>query len=116
MCLRRLLSTSGPLQRLVLRSGAGGPSSLSQHAEQLISPVAGNTTLTALDITGHCLGDKGAMALGAMLRKNRTLRSLQLDNNYTGLAGFLAIRGALYGNKKIIELPEPSHDIKRLLG
>ncbi|CAE7686003.1 unnamed protein product, partial [Symbiodinium sp. CCMP2456] len=38
---------------------------------------------------------------------NRTLQSLQVGGNYFTPLGWGAIRGALYGNKKLLELQFP---------
>lgn len=113
--LANVLATNCCLQTLTLRSSQT-PSSLRPLAPAtFLSALGGNSALTHLDVTGIGFGDMGAEALGASLRKNRTLRSLLMDDNHVGLSGYTAIRGALYGNKKIIELPQPQKDIQRLL-
>ncbi|CAN0534847.1 unnamed protein product, partial [Scytosiphon promiscuus] len=38
-------------------------------------------SLLELDIAGHDMGDAGAAALGAALRKNRSITSLIYDRN-----------------------------------
>ena len=60
--------------------------------------------------SGNGFGTPGARALGAALRKNRTLTSLQYDFNGIGLDGLKEVRGALYGNKKLSNLPLPMND------
>jgi hypothetical protein len=71
--------------------------------------------LTKLNVSGNQFGDDGAVALGIALRKNRTLTSLRFDQNNTGIAGFKAFRGALYGNKKLHDCSMPDDDIRAAL-
>ena len=48
-------------------------------------------------------------------RRNRTLQRLYIDDNGLGLEGYAAIRGALYGNTKIVDFPYPQTDVGRAL-
>ena len=73
--------------------------------------IASNKGLTRLDISGNLIGDMGAQALGLSLRTNRTITALSTDKNRIGVAGLKGLRGALYGNKKIVEWPVMTHDI-----
>lgn len=66
--------------------------------------------LLELDVTGHNMGNDGAAALGAALRKNRSVTTLSYDRNQITLEGFKAIRGCLYGNKKLINVSAPAVD------
>lgn len=49
---------------------------------------------------------------GKNLRKNRTLRRLQLDGQNASYLGWKAFRGCLYGNKKLIDLSYPWMDMR----
>ena len=69
-------------------------------------------TLLELDVTGHNMGNDGAAALGAALRKNRSIATLSYDRNQVTLEGFKAIRGCLYGNKKLVNVSAPVEDYK----
>lgn len=68
-------------------------------------------TLLELDVTGQNMGDTAAVALGAALRKNRTITTLGYDRNGVTLEGFKAIRGCLYGNKKLVNVSAPAEDL-----
>ena len=85
------------------------------------------TTLSLLrgiiiyDIVLCCIGCRGGLiglqTLGSCLRKNRSLTSLQFDDQaYAGdvfdlAEGWKALRGCFYGNKKIVELSYPWRDV-----
>lgn len=68
-------------------------------------------TLLELDVTGHGFGDVGCVALGAALRQNRSITTLSYDQNLVTLEGFKAIRGCLYGNKKLVNVSAPVADL-----
>lgn len=69
-------------------------------------------TLLELDVTGHRMGDIGTVALGTALRQNRSITTLSYDQNNTTLEGFKAIRGSLYGNKKLVNVSAPDVDLQ----
>lgn len=56
------------------------------------------------------MGDVGAAALGAALRQNRSITTLSYDRNSIELEGFKAVRGCLYGNKKLVLVSPPVED------
>lgn len=68
-------------------------------------------TLLELDITGHFMGDVGAVNLSNALRQNRSITTLSYDGNAVTLEGFKAIRGCLYGNKKLVNVSAPESDL-----
>lgn len=68
-------------------------------------------TLLELDVTGHGFGDVGCVPLGAALRQNRSIATLSYDHNCVTLEGFKAIRGCLYGNKKLVNVSAPVGDL-----
>ena len=57
-----------------------------------------------LDLRDNLFGDRGATALGNALRTNRSVESLKLSGNGIGHAGLKALRGCLYGNKKLLDV------------
>jgi len=73
-----------------------------------------NKQVWQLDMSNALGGDALAMALGSMLKSNRTLQSLQVGGNYFTPFGWGAIRGALYGNKKLLELQFPVKDVENM--
>lgn len=68
-------------------------------------------TLLELDVTGHFMGDVGAVNLGNALRHNRSITTLCYDRNMVTLEGFKVIRGCLYGNKKLVNVSSPESDL-----
>ncbi|CAM9321387.1 unnamed protein product, partial [Choristocarpus tenellus] len=73
--------------------------------------LAASKTIKELDVTGHGMGDMGGEAMGAALRKNRSLTTLCFDGNGLTLLGFKALRGCLYGNKKLVNVSAPEKDL-----
>ncbi|CAE7688728.1 unnamed protein product [Symbiodinium sp. CCMP2592] len=73
-----------------------------------------NKQVWQLDVSNALGGDALAVALGSMLKSNRTLQSLQVGGNYFTPFGWGAIRGALYGNKKLLELQFPVKDVENM--
>ncbi len=69
-------------------------------------------TLLELDVTGHGFGDVGCVPLGLALRQNRSIHTLSYDDNYVTLEGWKAIRGCLYGNKKLVNVSPPAGDLE----
>eukprot|EP00760_Papus_ankaliazontas_P010173 PhM_4_TR14216/c0_g1_i1/m.15165 len=97
------------------QSGTFSPNMLIPAIGSKHSGLGLNTTLTTLVLNENRLGDSVAIALGQALRGNRTLNHLELDDNDITLPGFEAIRGALYGNKKLCVFPTPKNDIARFM-
>ncbi|CAN0565405.1 unnamed protein product, partial [Ectocarpus sp. 12 AP-2014] len=67
--------------------------------------------LLELDVTGHQFGDVGCVPLGNALRQNRSITTLSYDHNWVTLEGLKAIRGCLYGNKKLVKVSAPAADL-----
>ena len=57
------------------------------------------------------MGDVGAVSLGNALRRNRSITTLSYDQNAVTLEGFKAIRGSLYGNKRLTNVSAPHIDL-----
>ena len=69
--------------------------------------LSGEIKLRSLDITG-CLGGNAVLqTLGQCLRINRTLAVLKMDGQRASLEGWEALRGCLYGNKKLVSISYP---------
>jgi len=60
--ISNLLSSECPLERLVIAGGS--KSQLRADVIPLIYDLATNDSLAELDISGHLMGNKGAIALG----------------------------------------------------
>jgi len=80
-----------------------------------VASLGNNNTLTEVAISGHQMGNKGAVALARVLQTNHCLTSLSWDGNLTGLMGFSNIKYALKLNKTLKYMPLPVSDIGELL-
>ena len=105
------VASGAPLERLAVTDRGLGP----MMAIPLYLGVPMSRVLTHLHVEGCGFGDPGAMALGSALRANRTVVSVRWDKNDVELAGAAAVRGALHGNTKIVDMPFCAHDVTRAL-
>ncbi len=112
-CVSSLLISDCPLESLSIAGGA--KSQLRFDVIPLIYDLATNTSLTELDIQGHGMGNKGAMALGKALQTNRTLTSLVWDENLTTTIGLQAFKIGLERNHSLKSMPLPLLDIATAL-
>ena len=87
---------------------------MSVHPAWALGGLAQNTGLKELNVAFCDLGDAGFTAMGQALRENRTLTSLKLDGNRVSLEGLKALKGCLYGNKKIVA-PYPACEYEMLV-
>lgn len=88
---------------------AGGyKSQLRSQILPFLEELGHNTTLTELNISGHMAGNAGATVLSKSLRTNRTLISLDWDNNGTTVVGFRNFKNGLKyngGHLRVCPLP-----------
>jgi Ran GTPase-activating protein (RanGAP) involved in mRNA processing and transport len=70
-------------------------------AELLALALDGNTTVTSINLSGHNIGDSGAVALAAMLRTNGSITALHLNGNNVGNEGLAALTKALIENHAV---------------
>ena len=107
--LSNFLSSECPLESLVL---AGGPKSqLKGELVALIYDLATNASLIELDVSGHVMGNRGAVALGKTLQTNNTLTTLSWDENQTTFAGFQAFKTGMERNHSLKVMALPILDI-----
>jgi hypothetical protein len=107
--LSNLLSSECPLEALII---AGGPKSqLKGELTSLIYDLATNDSLVELDVSGHQMGNRGAVALGKTLQTNNTLVTLGWDENQTTIAGFQAFRTGMERNHSLKVMALPILDI-----
>eukprot|EP00928_Gymnodinium_smaydae_P001212 TRINITY_DN10452_c0_g1_i1.p1 TRINITY_DN10452_c0_g1~~TRINITY_DN10452_c0_g1_i1.p1 ORF type:complete len:1741 (+),score=335.54 TRINITY_DN10452_c0_g1_i1:88-5310(+) len=110
MCVQLANEILGPLQVSVPTVGVGPP------LAYMISSMAESKDLTELDLSGSTGGDALGVVLGAQfLRTNRSVKSLRVDGNYFSNLGLAAIRGAFYGNTKVVDFPFPALDAQARL-
>jgi len=101
----KMIEAYGPvIVEILCKAGAGGKVNLegkmirASHAKALCEAV-NKYEVKGLRLYGNQLGDAGAEAIAAMLRTNRSLTSLDLQENKIGAAGKQALRKAV----KVIE-------------
>eukprot|EP00903_Cladosiphon_okamuranus_P014200 g13193.t2 len=108
------LVASSPLEALIMPGdvNSNGINCIPGYIMALFFPALGmSKTLLELDVTGHGFGDVGCVPLGVALRQNRSITTLSYDMNLVALEGFKAIRGCLYGNKKLVNVSAPVADL-----
>jgi len=113
--LAKLIISDCPLQTLEM---AGGPKATQQLGRAVIpffQSLMHNTTLTALDISGHMFGVAGAKALSKVVQLNATLTKIKYDMNDIGLMGLSAIAEGVATNSSIEVFPLPVLDIASIL-
>eukprot|EP01117_Protostelium_nocturnum_P005113 TRINITY_DN1857_c0_g1_i1.p1 TRINITY_DN1857_c0_g1~~TRINITY_DN1857_c0_g1_i1.p1 ORF type:complete len:1256 (+),score=475.83 TRINITY_DN1857_c0_g1_i1:207-3974(+) len=113
--LIQLVSSDCLIEALHISAKPHSSSSLKQDLIPFISALESNSSLIELGISGHQMGNKGAIAIGKVLQINTHLACLVWDENETGLTGFLNIKYALKINKALKFMPLPVSDIGLLV-
>eukprot|EP01129_Flabellula_baltica_P011116 TRINITY_DN4798_c0_g1_i1.p1 TRINITY_DN4798_c0_g1~~TRINITY_DN4798_c0_g1_i1.p1 ORF type:complete len:1067 (-),score=204.55 TRINITY_DN4798_c0_g1_i1:38-3238(-) len=103
-----------PLQTLVMR-GELTKNRLREILGDFLITLKDNTQLQYLDITGHGMGNAGAIQMGKMLYLNNTLNTIEWDDNLTTYLGFWHVAEALTINPFKRTLTPPYQDIVRAL-
>jgi hypothetical protein len=85
---------------------------LGRHLVPFFKAVAAST-VSYLDVSGQLLEDKGAAALGELVKTSRFLNTLVLDDNHITAAGFDAIRQAMESSYTLCNMPYPRRDVRR---
>lgn len=105
------LAANRTIRRVSLASNCIGPRGAAAIAEALIEHPSielldlGFTKATvAVGELGNFIGDEGARALAATLKRNTTLRSLDLLHNYISQLGVNHLRDALKVNRTLVTL------------
>jgi len=112
--LIKLVSSDSVVESLHL-STKGGSGSLKQDIIPFLNCLATNKSILQLDISGHHIGNNGAIALAKMLQVNNSLTHFTFDENLIGLIGFRNIKYALAINKTLKHLVLPISDIAEVL-
>lgn len=77
----------------------------SQGLEKLCAGLANNNTLAVLDLTRNLLDERGGIALArTLLRRNKSIESLYLEQNRMGPRAWQEIAAALAENAVVTEL------------
>jgi len=111
--LIKLISSNPHLEALSFQGK--GVQVLKADIVPFLYALGNNTSLVSLNISGHQMGNKGAIALSKALQTNHTLTSLTWDDNVTTLLGFINIKNALRVNQTLKNMPLPVYDIAQAL-
>jgi len=111
--LIKLISSESAVNVLHLAAAKGYP--LKQDLVSFVSAIGSTSKLIELDISGHQMGNKGAIALAKALQTDTSLTTLHFDENLTGLMGFRNIKYSLELNKSLKYITLPLSDIGTLL-
>ncbi|KAI8077481.1 hypothetical protein BDF21DRAFT_341771 [Thamnidium elegans] len=72
-----------------------------------------NCTLRQLDISGLNFEDAGALALSRVLKTNRTLQSISIDNNNISIEGYRKLIKVIEENAtQVTKIPIPRNDLR----
>ncbi|KAM9954163.1 hypothetical protein ACTFIR_009302 [Dictyostelium discoideum] len=103
------------IRKLVLAGSVGKGFYLGKELLPLVKSLVNDCKLVELDISGNNMGDDICRELFESLKKNTCLKTLHLDNNGLGLAGFQAMKRTFTTNRTLIDIPVPTADITKIL-
>lgn len=108
-------SRCSKLQRLSMIGGVKSASQLREYLGSFIAAVA-QSNLVELNICGHRMGYKGAVALSRTLRVNRKLKKLYWDDNSLSLEALeRVVTQGLAHNETVLVCPVPVVDISAMV-
>ncbi|EGG14581.1 hypothetical protein DFA_12358 [Cavenderia fasciculata] len=114
--LARVVSKHASLERLTLAGKDSRGFYLGKEIQPLVKAMNEDCRLVELDISGNSMGDDLCRELFESLKKNVSVRILNIDNNCIGLAGFQAMKRCFTTNRTLVDIPVPTRDITKLLG
>ena len=109
----QVIESEIPLEELIFQGGKNY--CLRLDILQILDAVGSNERLISLDISGHQMGNKGAIALGKNLQINHKLQQLEWEDNGTTLQGFTAVAAGLEKSKTLKEMVLPVIDISNAM-
>eukprot|EP01099_Mayorella_cantabrigiensis_P005407 TRINITY_DN4325_c0_g1_i1.p1 TRINITY_DN4325_c0_g1~~TRINITY_DN4325_c0_g1_i1.p1 ORF type:complete len:844 (+),score=211.59 TRINITY_DN4325_c0_g1_i1:81-2612(+) len=119
LCMARLadflVDAKGELSTLTLEGTKTEASSLVQESSSFFKALGKTRSLSTLDISGNCLGDRGIRAFGYSLELNHSLKSISFDDNDISLPAFESFKFSFSRNFGVTDLRLPSRDIVALL-
>ncbi|PRP81158.1 hypothetical protein PROFUN_01992 [Planoprotostelium fungivorum] len=113
--LIQLVTSDCTIEALHISAKPHSHSSLKQDLVPFVQSLEKNTTLCELGISGHQMGNTGAIALAKVLQINTQLTSIIWDENDTGFTGLMSVKYGLKMNKSIKYMPLPLIDIGSLV-
>eukprot|EP01105_Mastigella_eilhardi_P017811 TRINITY_DN4104_c0_g1_i1.p1 TRINITY_DN4104_c0_g1~~TRINITY_DN4104_c0_g1_i1.p1 ORF type:complete len:848 (+),score=205.28 TRINITY_DN4104_c0_g1_i1:87-2546(+) len=112
-CLADLLASACPLQELDVTAHPRNP--LRKDVLPLVFGAFCSKTLRSLAISGHQAGDALPTMLATLLQINKTVSSLQWDDNLTSTEGFRIFNIGFQVNQALTVMQLPLQDIAREL-
>ncbi|KAK5581787.1 hypothetical protein RB653_003365 [Dictyostelium firmibasis] len=103
------------IRKLILGGSVSKGFYLGKELLPLVKSLVNDCKLVELDISGNNMGDDICRELFESLKKNTCLKTLHIDNNSLGLAGFQAMKRTFTTNRTLIDIPVPTADITRIL-
>ncbi|KAN0050947.1 hypothetical protein ACTA71_004253 [Dictyostelium dimigraforme] len=103
------------IRKLILAGSVSKGFYLGKELLPLVKSLTNDCKLVELDISGNNMGDDICRELFESLKKNTCLKTLHLDNNGLGLAGFQAMKRTFTTNRTLIDIPVPTADITKIL-
>ncbi|KAH3758841.1 RasGTPase-activating protein [Pelomyxa schiedti] len=113
--LQKLIVSDCPLESLKIAGGMKATQQMSKLMLPFLHSLASNESITEIDVSGHAMGNPGAIALAKVLQVNTRLTSVHWDDNSTSLLGLTAMCNALKANQTLRCMPVPIGDISSLL-
>ncbi|KAH3732546.1 RasGTPase-activating protein [Pelomyxa schiedti] len=113
--LQKLIASDCPLESLKIGGGTKATQQMSKLMLPFLHSLATNESITEIDVSGHAMGNPGAVALAKVLQVNTRLTSVYWDDNTTSILGFTAMCSALKANQTLRCMPLPIGDISALL-
>ncbi|EFA77312.1 hypothetical protein PPL_12523 [Heterostelium album PN500] len=114
--LARVVQRHPNLEKLVLAGRDSRGFFLGRELLPLVKSMNEESRLVELDINGNAMGDDLCRELFESLKKNSSLRTLNIDNNAIGLAGLAAMKRCFSVNRTLSDIPVPTRDIAKILG
>jgi len=113
--LARVVHNHPSIRKLVLAGKDRSGFFLGKELLPLVKSLNEDCKLTELDISGNSMGDDICRELFEALKKNVNLKTLMVDDNALGIAGFQAMKRCFTTNRSLIDIPVPTTDIMKIL-
>eukprot|EP01127_Copromyxa_protea_P013270 TRINITY_DN3557_c0_g1_i2.p1 TRINITY_DN3557_c0_g1~~TRINITY_DN3557_c0_g1_i2.p1 ORF type:complete len:948 (+),score=149.59 TRINITY_DN3557_c0_g1_i2:198-3041(+) len=108
-----LVQSICPLEAIIVNST--GNHGKFKDLNKFLYAIGNNNNITELHISGHGVGDRGAIALARVLQQNLSLTAVHFDGNNIGELGLRNVADAVPRAKSLREMPMPFADIARIM-
>ncbi|RUS31016.1 hypothetical protein BC938DRAFT_478611 [Jimgerdemannia flammicorona] len=112
--LAALFERNTVIEELILAGGGTllGDAGFGKMIVQAFPSLTSNYTLRKLDVRGNLIGDVGAFQLSEVLKENRILKCLEVDENKITMEGFKFFADAMSKNSTLTHFSKPTQDLK----